>query len=151
MGSAKIKKKKKGIARLIEIAGTRKWWLFGSVILAVLSAIMQFVPYYSVFVILEELSGKAVNPEAVDTGMIRHWGFVSLGGVFLYGILFYAANMMSHIAAFSILYELRIAISEKLAKLPMGFFGRKSSGEIKKASGVAIPISRAMPRTRDLS
>lgn len=37
-------KQKSGLARLIEIAGTKRWWLFASMILAVLATLVQFLP-----------------------------------------------------------------------------------------------------------
>jgi ATP-binding cassette subfamily B protein len=40
------KRKKTGFLRLIEIAGAKKWWLFASMLLAVIAAIAQF-PYVS--------------------------------------------------------------------------------------------------------
>jgi ATP-binding cassette subfamily B protein len=40
--------------------------------------------------------------------------------------------MLSHVAAFNILYELRVKLAEKLSWISMGFFTKKASGKIKK-------------------
>ena len=132
LSTIKKQKKKKGLLRLFEIAGSKKWWLFGSMLLAVCAAAALFGPYVAVYAILAELAKSAADPGAIDTPLIWKWGFASLGAVFVYGILLYAANMLSHIAAFTILYELRVAISAKLVRLPMGYFTKKASGDIKK-------------------
>jgi ATP-binding cassette subfamily B protein len=128
----KQEKRKSGLARLMEIAGTKKWWLIGSMVLAVLAAMALFTPYVAVYMILRELAARAGNLHLLDKALIFEWAFISLGAVFLYGILMYSSLMLSHIAAFNILYEMRISISQKLARLPLGFFTKRASGDIKK-------------------
>lgn len=125
-------KRKTGLSRLIEIAGSKKWWLIGSMVLSVIASVLQFIPFISVFTIMKELAGNAVNPALIDKAVIWKWGYVSLFAVILYGITFFISNMLSHIAAFNILYEIRIALAKKLVRLPLGFFTKRSSGEIKK-------------------
>lgn len=128
----KPKKRRTGLSRLIEIAGTKKWWLIGSMVLALLAALAQFVPYVAVYNILAELALHADAPGAIDRELIWRCGFVSLGAVCAYGGLLYASLMLSHIAAFNILYELRMALAAKLVRLPLGYFSKRSSGDIKK-------------------
>ncbi len=125
-------KKKSGLVRLFEIAGTKKWWLIGAMILAVLSSVAQFVPYISVYKVLEELAANTTNPSLIDMAFIWQWGYVALGSFILFGGLLFSSLMLSHIAAFNILYELRMKLAQKLVRLPMGFFTRRASGEIKK-------------------
>lgn len=124
--------RKTGLLRLIELSGTKKWWLLGSMLLAVLATVAQFTPYVAAYRILMELAAHAADPSGIDAGFIRHWGFVSLGAILLFGVLLFCSAMLSHIAAFNILYELRVALARKLARLPMGFFTRRTSGDIKK-------------------
>ena len=126
------KSRKTGISRLIEIAGAKKWWLIASMVIAVGASVVQFVPFVAVYMILGELAAHATDVRLLDKDLIRYWGWVSLGSVFVYGILTYMSLMLSHIAAFNILYGLRVAISRKLARLPLGFFTKRASGEIKK-------------------
>ena len=126
------KKRKTGISRLIEIAGSKKWWLIGSMILAVCAAIAQFIPYVAIYVIIGELAAHAADVQMVNKGLIWYWAWMSLGAVVVYGILLYGSLMLSHIAAFNILYEMRVAISRKLARLPLGYFTKRASGELKK-------------------
>ena len=126
----KSKKRKTGIPRLIEIAGSKKWWLIGAMVIAIGASIAQFAPYVAVYMILEELAAHATDVHLLDKDLIWLWGGISLGAIFLYGILTYASLMLSHIAAFNILYEMRVAISRKLARLPMGYFTKRASGEI---------------------
>ena len=128
----KRKKRKTGIPRLIEIAGTKKWWLIGSMVIAIGASVAQFVPFVAVYMIIKELAAHAADVRLLDSDLIWRWGFISLGAIFLYGVLVFIAMMLSHIAAFNILYEMRVTISRKLARLPLGFFTERASGEIKK-------------------
>jgi ATP-binding cassette subfamily B protein len=128
----KQKMRKTGLPRLIEIAGAKKWWLIGSMVLAVLSATAQFVPYVAVYNILAELALHADAPGAIDRAFIWRWGYASLGAVCAYGALLYVSLMLSHIAAYNILYELRMALAAKLVRLPLGYFSKRASGDIKK-------------------
>ena len=55
------RKKKKGIFRLLEIAGSRKNLLIASGALAVLHAILSLVPYVLIFYIIRELTRVPVD------------------------------------------------------------------------------------------
>ena len=63
--------------------------------------------------------------------MIR-WGWIALGGLVGGLVLLYAALMSSHVAAFRILYGLRVRLSEHIGKLPLGYLNNTSIGSIKK-------------------
>jgi ATP-binding cassette subfamily B protein IrtA len=125
-------KRKTGFARLIEIAGAKKWWLFGSMTLAVLATIVQFTPTIVVYRIIDELAAHATDLSGADRAMLWRLGWISLGAVGVFGVLLYVSSMLSHIAAFNILYEIRIKLAEKLPRLSMGFFTNTASGRIKK-------------------
>ncbi|CAK7068180.1 MAG: Vitamin B12 import ATP-binding protein BtuD [Parabacteroides sp.] len=135
MSNCKSQKPKQGFSRLLEIAGTKRWWLIGSVVLAIGSTLAQFVPYIAILNILNELAAHAANPENVSRELVKHWGIVCLVAFGCYGILLFVSLMCSHIAAFNILYELRVAITRKMAKLPLGFFTKRTTGDLKKIIG----------------
>ena len=125
-------KRKTGLARLIEIAGTKRWLLIGAMLLAVITAIVQFVPIIAVYNILIELAKYALDPSLIDKAYIWQWGYIALGSFFAFGVLTFVSLMLSHIAAFNILYEIRMQLAQKMVRLPLGFFTRRASGELKK-------------------
>lgn len=127
-----INKRKTGLARLIEIAGTKRWLLIGAMSLAVITTIMQFVPIIAVYNILIELAKYAPNPSLIDKAYVWQWGYIALGAFFAFGVLTFVSLMLSHIAAFNILYEIRMQLAQKMARLPLGFFTHRASGELKK-------------------
>lgn len=128
----KTKKRKKGIPRLIEIAGEKKGWLICSAIIAIISTLAQFIPYITVYKILKELAMHASSPNEINTEFIWHWSYIALGSFIVYGVFLFISTILSHIAAFNILYELRVKLSNKLSSLPLGYFSTKTSGHIKK-------------------
>ena len=128
-------KRKTGLARLIEIAGTKRRLLIGAMLLAVITAIMQFVQIIAVYNILIELAEHALDPSLIDKAYIWQWGYIALGAFFAFGVLTFASLMLSHIAAFNILYEIRMQLAQKMVRLPLGFFSRRASGELKKIMG----------------
>lgn len=127
-----INKRKTGLARLIEIAGTKRWLLVGAMSLAVITAVMQFVPIIAVYKILIELAEHALDLSLIDKAYVWQWGYIALGAFLAFGVLTFASTMLSHFAAFNILYEIRMQLAQKMARLPLGFFNRRASGELKK-------------------
>ena len=63
--------------------------------------------------------------------MIR-WGWIAFAGLTGGLLLLYASLMASHIAAFRILYGLRIKLAEHIGRLPLGYLNGTSTGAIKK-------------------
>jgi ATP-binding cassette subfamily B protein len=125
-------KPKTGVARLLEIAKEHYGLLILACILSVISALLQFSPFIAVYVIVAELLKNAATPALIDYDLIWQWGIYAL--LLMLGALVftYASNMSSHIAAFRTLYNMRVRLSQHLARLPLGYFNRQSTGAIKK-------------------
>ena len=113
-------KKKEGLSRLFEIAGQKKGLLVMAGVLSAGSAVCMLVPYWAVYEVLKELLTHGGNPAASDGAVMIRWGWIAFGGLVGGLILLYAALMSSHIAAFRILYGLRVRLSEHIGRLPFG-------------------------------
>ena len=124
--------KKTGIARLLEISGEKRALLLLAVLLSVMSTLLQFTPFAAVYFILEEVLRHAADVTASAADRIRFWGLLALASLLLSLLCHYASVMASHVAAFRILYGLRLRLAAHLARLPMGFHTGNSSGAIKK-------------------
>ncbi len=125
-------KKKEGLSRLFEIAGQKKGLLILAGLLSAGSAVCMLMPYWAVYEILKELLSHGVNPAASDGTYMMRWGWIAFGGLVGGLVLLYAALMSSHVAAFRILYGLRVRLSEHIGKLPLGYLNNTSTGAIKK-------------------
>ena len=125
-------KKKEGLSRLFEIAGQKKGLLVMAGVLSAGSAMCMLVPYWAVYEVLKELLTHGGNPAASDGVVMIRWGWIAFGGLVGGLVLLYAALMSSHIAAFRILYGLRVRLSEHIGRLPLGYLNNTSTGAIKK-------------------
>ncbi len=101
--------------------------LIVSSLLGAATAIVQLVPFVLGYLIVDEL----LHPP-VDDGRLWLYAGLTVAAIVLRGLLFAAALWISHIAAYAILYRVRLRLSEALAKVPLGFFARRRSGELKK-------------------
>ena len=125
-------KKKEGLSRLFEIAGQKKGLLVMAGVLSAGSAVCMLVPYWAVYEVLKELLMHGGNPAASDGAVMIRWGWIAFGGLVGGLVLLYAALMSSHVAAFRILYGLRVRLSEHIGRLPLGYLNNTSTGAIKK-------------------
>lgn len=125
--------KKKGLSRLFEIAGEKKGLLIVAGLLSALSACCMLIPYLSVYQVLNELLRNAGNIPAADSAYMVHWGWIAFIGLAAALLLLYGGLMASHMAAFRILYGLRVRLSEHIGRLPLGYLNGTSTGAIKKA------------------
>lgn len=120
-------KKKSGVSRLLEIAGSRRRLLLLSAVLAILHVLLAIVPYILMYAIL-----KAMITPPVDAGLIKTYIRDGVYAIIAAYALLYASGMASHVAAFNILYELRKQMADKLGRLPLGFINQYNSGALKK-------------------
>ncbi|WP_371373315.1 ABC transporter ATP-binding protein [Sporomusa aerivorans] len=128
----KEKKGKTGIARLLELAGEKKPLLAWSGILSTISVFLMLVPYIAVYHVLAELLQHAADLGAVDAAYIINWGIWGALGMVLGYSFMYIGGMCSHIAAFRILYGIRVRLSDHIGALPLGYFNKNATGKIKK-------------------
>lgn len=127
------KQKKKGLLRLFEIAGEKKGLLILAGFLSAISACCMLVPYLSVYQVLNELLRNAGNVTALDDASMIRWAWIAFAGLAAALLLLYGSLMASHMAAFRILYGLRVRLSEHIGRLPLGYLNGTSTGAIKKA------------------
>ncbi|MGD9823141.1 ABC transporter ATP-binding protein [Desulfobacter sp.] len=116
--------------RLLKIAGTKKTLLIISAVLAVIGSAFSLLPYIIIYIVMVRL----LNPDfgSQDFLYVQNLALIAAGVVVLRYVIMTAAFMLSHVAAFKILYGLRTALVEHLGKLPMGFFNANQTGKIKK-------------------
>ncbi len=120
------------MARLLQIAGEKRSLLIAAGFFSVLSAVGMLVPYVSVYFIVRELLEHAADPAAADGGAMVRWGFIALLGLIGSLLTMYAGGMAAHVAAFRILYGLRVKLSSHIGKLPLGWINGASIGGVKK-------------------
>lgn len=131
MDTRKIKSKQ-GLFRLIELAGEKKGLLIWAALFSSLSVLLSLLPYVSVYYVLSGLLRQAAVAAPPDGAQLIRYAMLGLGGLVLGLLAMYIGGMCSHIAAFRILYGIRMRLAEHIAQLPLGYFSRNSAGKIKK-------------------
>lgn len=121
------KKRKTGISRLLEIANRKKVMLIISGISVTIHAVLSLVPYLMVYYIIQELSKPSINYQQAETYLL-YAVYVAIISMIFYLL----SGILSHIAAFDILAELRKFIAKKVGLLPMGYLSNKNSGALQK-------------------
>lgn len=124
--------RKEGMARLLALAGEKKPLLVWSMVLSTVSVFLLLVPYVAVYYVLIELLQHAADLSGVDAGYLWRWAAWGVGGMAAGYCFMYAGGMCSHIAAFRILYDIRVRLAEHIGALPLGYFNKNATGKIKK-------------------
>lgn len=123
---------KRGVARLLELAATKKPLVIAAVILAALASIVSFVPFIAIYYIIREIIGVYPDFAQLDVQKTMVFGWITLGGVIGNILLYFVALMCSHLAAFGTLYELKVSFASHIAGLPLGFHLNFGSGKLRK-------------------
>lgn len=118
---------KDSIVRMIDLAGGYKYRMIISVILAILSVGCGMIP----FLIIPEIVMQFIN-SSYNIVYLRNLAIVVGFALVLKNVFFAYSTRESHKVAYKILYNIRIKIAYKLARLPLGFFTDKASGQVKK-------------------
>jgi len=112
------------------LAGQQRSKLIASCVLSVIGTALGLVPFVLIYLVMLELSGPAVD---VDQAYIWKLVIWSIAAILLRFGFMGLSGSLSHIAAYGILYDLRIKLAQKLGTLPLGYFNEKNTGNIKTA------------------
>ena len=124
--------KQQTIKRLLSYAGNCKGFLSLSLVLSGLSALVGFMPYIMVFFVMRDVISAIAAKEAVNAAALAGYGLWAVGAAAAGFVLYYAALMLSHTAAFTIQQNLSILMAEALAELPIGWHITHESGKVRK-------------------
>ena len=123
-------KKQSDLARLMGYAGGHRVFTYASWVLAAVSALVALVPFWYIWKILRDVLAAA--PEYFRAVNIPHYGWMAVLFAALAYLIYVGALLCSHLAAFRVATNLRLAVTEHLAKLPLGFTERYGSGRLRK-------------------
>lgn len=132
MNSSKESIPKSGVARLLGLAATKKMLVISSVILSAVAAVVSFLPYIAIYYIVREVVVVYPYFNNLDITKTIGYGWLALAGVIGNIVLYFAALMCSHLAAFGTLYELKLNFASHIARLPLGFHLNYGSGKLRK-------------------
>ena len=123
-------KKQSDLSRLMGYAGNYRYFTYASWVLSAVSALVALVPFVYIWKILRDVLNAAPNYEQAVN--IPHYGWMAVLFAVLSYLIYIAALMCSHLSAFRVATNLRLAVSEHLAVLPLGFAETFGSGKLRK-------------------
>ena len=123
-------KKESNLKRLLSYAGGYKVLTYLSWVLSAASALLALVPFWYIWRILKEV--LAVSPHYENAVHITHYGWMAVLFAVLSVLLYIAGLMCSHLSAFRIATNLRLAMTRHIATLPLGAIEQFGSGKLRR-------------------
>ena len=123
-------KKQSNLQRLLGYAGRHRYLTYASWVLSAVSALLALVPYWYIWRIIRE-----VLEEAPDFGRAQglvHNGWMAVLFAVIAVLVYIAGLMCSHLGAFRIATNLRLAVLEHIVRLPLGAAEAFGSGRLRK-------------------
>lgn len=122
----KKEKQPSPLSRLIVYAGKYKGLLFSGLFLSAVAMILGMAPYVCIWLVIKDLIAAAPNwTQATEIGKYGWMAFAfAVGGILVY----FAALMCTHLAAFRTASNIRKQGVAHLMKTPLGFFDNNASG-----------------------
>ena len=123
----KMKQKKQNeISVLLGYAGKYKVLTFLGMFLSAVAMIMGMIPYVCIWLAARDLIGVA--PDWTQATEIAKYGWLAFGFAFGGIIIYFAALMCTHLAAFRTAANIRKQGIAHMMKAPLGFFDSNASG-----------------------
>ena len=123
-------KKQSNLSRLLSYAGGHKYFTYVSWILSAVSALTALVPFWYIWKIINEV--LKTSPNFGSAANLTHYGIMAMAYAIISYLIYIGALLCSHLAAFRIAANMRIDITEHIAKLPIGFTDSFGSGKLRK-------------------
>ena len=123
-------KKRSDFSRLMDYAGGHRFFTYASWVLAAVSALLALVPFLYIWMILRDILATA--PDYAQAVKIPSYGWMAVLYAIISYLVYVCALLCSHLAAFRVATNLRLATAEHLAKLPLGFTESYGSGKLRK-------------------
>ena len=128
---AKSKKRKGNLSVLMDYAGRRRVLTYLSWVLSAVSALTSLVPFIFVWLIVREVIEANGNFAAVQ-GSLSVYGWWAVGSALISMLVYFAALMCSHVAAFRVAGNMRKRAMRHIGALPVGFMNSLGSGRVRR-------------------
>lgn len=123
-------KKRSNLQRLLSYAGNRKPLTYISWVLSAASALISLLPFWYIWKILDEVI--RVAPDFDKAKNITHYGWLAVLFAVLTIFVYICGLMCSHLSAFRIATNIRIALTKHITTLPLGKIEEFGSGKLRR-------------------
>ena len=123
-------KKQSNLSRLLDYAGPYRILTYLSWVLAAAGALLALVPFGYIWRILREVI--EVAPQYENAVHVTQYGWMAVAFAVVAVLTYIAGLMCSHLAAFRIATNLRLAMVKHIATLPLGSIEQFGSGKLRR-------------------
>ena len=123
-------KKESNLKRLLRYAGGYKYLIIASWILSALSALVALLPFVYIWKVIKEVLDVA--PNYGDVQELSHNGWMAVVFAVAAILIYIAALICSHLAAFRVQANMRTKAMHHIVTLPMGVMDGIGSGKVRK-------------------
>ena len=123
-------KKQSNLSRLLDYAGTYRILTYLSWVLAAAGALLALVPFGYIWRILKEVI--EVAPQYENAVHVTQYGWMAVAFAVVAVLTYIEGLMCSHLAAFRIATNLRLAMVKHIATLPLGTIEQFGSGKLRR-------------------
>ena len=123
-------KKQSNLSRLLDYAGTYRILTYLSWVIAAAGALLALVPFGYIWRILREVI--EVAPQYENAVHVTQYGWMAVAFAVVAVLTYIAGLMCSHLAAFRIATNLRLAMVKHIATLPLGAIEQFGSGKLRR-------------------
>ena len=124
-------KGKGNLSVLMDYAGRRRVLTYLSWVLSAVSALTALVPFIFVWLIVRGVIEANGNFAAVQ-GSLSVYGWWAVGSALISMLVYFAALMCSHVAAFRVAGNMRKRAMRHIGALPVGFMNSLGSGRVRR-------------------
>ncbi|MDO5746903.1 MAG: ABC transporter ATP-binding protein [Actinomycetaceae bacterium] len=131
--------------RLLGFTSGMKKHVVTSIVLSILGILTGIIPYVLIGYVLAELLESTLTVQRLL------WYFLASGGAYIVArALLIASTLASHRMAYRTLYRVRVALTQKLTRIPLGRIVDTPSGKLKKVfvediQQCEIPLAHMLP------
>lgn len=123
-------KMQSNLSRLMGYAGKYRILTYLSWVLSAASALLALVPFWYIWRILKEVI--EVAPHYENAVSVTHDGWMAVAFATTAVLIYITGLMCSHLAAFRIATNLRLAMTRHIATLPLGTIEQFGSGKLRR-------------------
>ena len=138
-------KQKSWISIVFSFASQCRGKIVLSVLCAIISVVAGLIPYWSVYQIITLfIDGSPVMAE------VWRWCWIGLGAYAIRFLFYGVSTSLSHISAYTILENIRLALAQRLMKAPLGTVIGESVGKLKsvlvdRVETIELPLAHMIP------
>lgn len=125
-----MKENKNKNVKLLDFAGKYKILTILGCILSAVSSVLALMPFIYIWKVIESIF--MAIPDISRAENLVHYGYMAVLFSIISILVYFAALMCTHLAAFRVAKNMRSIALHHIVKLPLGYFSQNGSGKLRR-------------------